>query len=107
MDLLAELRRRLDVPATIVPDAVLTHFLDVAGAAVAPWLIPDPAPYTSSVEEATIQLAAKLYDLAPHGVSAMSPDGTYTLPAASAAPGLVRAVFGALGPALRFGGLSM
>lgn len=106
-NLLAELRRRLDVPATAVPDDVLTHMLDVATVGIVPWLDPDrptPDPNQAAVDEATVQLAVKLYDTAPRGV--VDPYGE-VMPGLSATPGLVRSVFGALGPALHTGGLSV
>jgi hypothetical protein len=106
-DLLAEFRRRIDVSQAQVPDATLTHFLDVAEAGIEPWIIDDPTPYASNVEEATLQVAVKMWDVAARGVTSLSPSGDYTLPAASATPGLVRSAFPALGPALYMGGLSV
>lgn len=107
MDLLQELRRRLDVPIDLAGDALLQHFLDVATAGISPWLVDDPAAYPAAVDEATVQLAVKLWDTSTHGVAGASPDGQWMTPAPSASPGLVRAVFGALGPALKTGGVSV
>jgi hypothetical protein len=107
MDLLAELRRRLDVDAAALPDELLTHMLEVSAALIAPWLAPeriDPDPLQPLVDEATVQLAVKVIDVSPRGV--ITPDGELLLPA-SATPGLVRSVFGVLGPALHTGGLSV
>lgn len=107
MNLLAEFRRRVGATPTQVSDEVLTHFLDVAESAIAPWLIADPTPYQANVDEGILQVAVKMWDTAARGVTSLGPDGEYALPAASATPGLVRAGFAALGPALRLGGLSM
>jgi hypothetical protein len=104
MDQLAEVRRRLDVPAAAVSDEVLTHMLDVAARLVDPWLVEDPTPYLPLVDEATVQLAVKVYDVSPRGV--VDPLGDWA-PAPGATPGLVRSVFGVLGPALNTGGLSV
>jgi hypothetical protein len=107
MDLLAELRRRLDVPVDLVSDELLTHFLDAAANALQPWLVDDVAAVQGNVDEATLQLAVKLWDTSTRGVAQLTPDGQWTAPAPSATAGLVRAVFGALGPALRLGGVSV
>lgn len=107
-DLLAELRRRLDVPASQVSDELLTHFLDVSMATLGPWLVPDAATtYPANVDEATIQLAVKLYDTSARGAASMDAAGDWMMPAPAATPGLIRAVFGALGPALRMAGVSV
>lgn len=107
MDLLAELRRRLDVPAEALSDELLTHMLDVSAALIAPWLAPaaiDPDPLQPLIDEATVQLAVKIIDVSPRGL--IDPTGELLLPT-SATPGLVRSVFGVLGPALHTGGLSV
>lgn len=102
MDLLTELRRRLDVPPSALSDEVLTHMLDVSAEVIYPWLVEDPTPYAANVDEATVQLAVKIVDVSPRGV--FDADG---FPALPATPGLVRSVFGVLGPALATGGLSV
>lgn len=103
-DLLAEFRRRLTVSAELVPDEVLQHLLDVASANIQPWLVDGWTVWQANVDEATVQLAVKLYDVSGRGV--LDPyDGWQ--PGPSATPGMVRAVFGALGPALRAGGVSV
>lgn len=107
MELLAELRRRLDVPTDLVDDETLTHFLDVAIADLAPWLVEDPSPFQANVDEATLQLAVKMWDTSTRGVAMLTPDGQWTAPTPSASPGLVRSVYGALGPALHAGGVSV
>lgn len=107
MDLLAELRRRLDVPVDLASDELLSHFLDVATAAILPWLVEDAAIYQANVDEATLQLTCKLWDTSTSGVAMFSPDGQWSAPSPSASPGLVRSVFGALGPALAMGGVSV
>lgn len=108
MDMLAELRRRLDVSPADYPDEILDHYLDTAGTAIAPWLVaPLPVEYLPNVEEGTVQLAVKLVDAGSRGVAGMDAAGDWTMPAPAATPGLVRSVFGALGPALATGGLSV
>lgn len=107
MDMLAEFRRRVDVTPSQVSDATLQHFLTVSDACIAPFLVLDPSPYRANVEEGTVQLAVKMWDVAARGVTSLSPSGEYTLPAASATPGMLRACFPALGPALRMAGLSL
>lgn len=109
-DLLTELRRRLAVTPGQVPDEALSHFLEVADGLLLPWLA-DPAvspdPHQDLVDEAVVQLAVKLYDVSARGVAGPGIDGDWTYPAPSATPGLVRSVFGVLGPALATGGLSV
>jgi hypothetical protein len=104
-----ELRRRLDVPTDLVPDALLDQSLAVAGALVAPWtdqtLIPNP--HQGNIDEATVQLAVKLWDVQARGATSMDVLGGFAAPAPSATPGLVRSVFGALGPAMLTGGVSV
>lgn len=108
MDLLGELRRRLDVPVDLVSDALLTHLLDVAGGLLQPWLVADAATrYTALVDEATLELAVKVYDVSARGAVAVDAVGDFVVPAPSATPGLVRSVYGVLGPALATGGLSV
>lgn len=107
MDLVPELRRRLDVPVDLASDVLLQHFVDVAAADVGPWLVADPAAYQANVDEATVQLAVKMWDTQARGVGGYAPDGQWAMPAPSSSPGLVRSVFGALGPALRAGGASV
>lgn len=102
-----ELRRRLDVPADLVPDATLDRFILVAGNALAPWLVADPTPWPDNVDEGTLQLAVKLYDTAGRGITSMDGAGEWAAPAPAASPGLIRSVFGALGPALSAGGVSV
>ena len=101
MDLLTELRRRLDVPTTVLSDEVLDHMLDVATSCIDPWLVDDPTPYAANVDEATVQLAVKIVDASPRGIVDALGD-LYTPPWAH-----IRAVFPVLGPALATGGLSV
>lgn len=89
-------------------DELLSHLLDVAADLIAPWLVSDPSRYQHLVDEGTVQLGVKLYDIAPRGVAAMDASGDWvTLPTPSATPGLVRSVYGVLGPAMAMGGLSV
>ncbi len=107
MDMTTELRRRLDVPTDLADDALLAHFLDVSMQALSPWLVEDVAPWQANVDEATLELAVKVWDSSARGMAAFSSDGQWVAPSPSATPGLVRSVFGALGPALAMGGLSV
>lgn len=110
MDLLAELRRRLDVTPATHPDDLLEHWLDTADALITPWLAPpttDPDPYQPLIEEATVQLAIKISDASSTGLAGLDASGEWTIPGPSATPGFVRSVFGTLGPALATGGLSL
>lgn len=104
MDLLAELRRRLDVTPSDLSDELLEHMLDVSTQLLAPWLVEDLDFYQANVDEATVQLAVKIVDVSPRGL--IDPAGEVLMPT-SATPGLVRSVFGVLGPALAQGGLSV
>ena len=102
----AELRRRLGATSEDVPDTVLQGCLDVASAVIdprctLPLVNANPSAYT----EGCYQLAVKVFDTQSKGVTAMTPDGYYETPTASATSGMVRAVYGVLGPVLRNGGL--
>lgn len=108
MDLLAELRARLDVPADLVSDEKLNHLLDASEGVVDGWLIPDARLlYPANVDEGVVQYAIKLYDTGVRGVAAYTGEGEWVAPSPSASPGLPRSVFGALGPALATGGVSV
>lgn len=109
MDRLAELRRRLQVTAQQAPDELLDHFLDVAGAGIDPWIVPRPVPdpYQANIDEGVVQLAVKMWDISVKGVTGLAADGDWISPAPAATPGLVRSVFGVLGPALTQAGLSV
>lgn len=107
MILLDDLRRRLDVPVDLASDELLTHFLDVAMAALAPWFAEDSAQYQENVDEAILQLAVKMWDAGSRGLAGFTQSGDWVAPAPSSTPGMVRSVFGALGPALRMGGVSV
>ena len=75
MDLRAELRRRLDVPPELLTDEFLDHVLLVADTTITPWLVDDPEPFRASVDEATVQLAVKLVDIAGRGILDPTGDG--------------------------------
>lgn len=104
-----ELRRRLDVPVDLVPDARLDQALLVAGNLVEPWrgVHVEPDPFQANVDEATVQLAVKLWDVAARGATSMDAMGEFLAPAPAATPGLIRSIFGALGPAMNTGGVSV
>jgi hypothetical protein len=103
-----ELRRRLDVPPELVDDVMLLACLDVAQEGISPWLAADAyTTYRASVDEGVYQLAVKVWDTGTKGTSSVDAVGEFMMPAPSATPGLVRSVFGVLGPALKQGGLSV
>jgi hypothetical protein len=105
-----ELRRRLDVPVDLVPDTLLDAALAVAADSVGMWLDPDPVVqqrYQANIDEATVQLAVKVWDTSVRGVSGMDAAGEWQMPSPAATPGLVRSVFGVLGPAMASGGVSV
>ena len=105
----AELRARLDVTEGDVSDAQLEHVLEVAAGLLGPWVeVPEwPNPHQALVDEATVQLAIKVWDTGTRGTAGLDMSGEWTMPAPAATPGLVRSVFGVLGPALSGGGLSV
>ncbi len=105
-----ELRRRLDVPVDLVSDEILDGFLAVAGNNIRPWMAPEtvnPNPFQANVDEATLQLAVKLWDISNKGVNPQDGAGDWIAPPPAATPGLIRSVFGVLGPALATGGVSV
>ncbi len=104
-----ELRRRLDVPVDLVPDALLDQVLLVADHNITPWVdgTLDPHPYQANIDEAVLQLAVKLWDVSGRGVAGVDVVGDFLAPPPSASPGMVRSVFGTLGPALLTGGVSV
>lgn len=109
-DLTVELRDRLDLAPDVATDAQLDHVITVAEVALTPWLAvveESPYPYRDNVDEAVVQLAVKLWDAGNRGVVDTSTTGDWTIPAPAATPGLIRSVFGALGPALAAGGVSV
>ena len=107
--LTVELRRRLDVPVDLVPDALLDDVLTAAAVNLAPWVAPadpGPHPFQGNIDRATVALAVKLWDTQSRGVASSDVLGT-SPPRPSASPGLARSVFGELGPALYLGGVSV
>lgn len=102
MDLLTELRSRLDLVGDLtVPDSRLQWCVDVATAMVSEW---QPEGNRILVDEATVQLAVKVYDLGSRGTVGMDPAGEWVAPAPTATAGLINSVMGILGPALPTGG---
>jgi len=82
----------------------------VASNNVAPWVTvvtTPPHPHQANIDEATYQLAVKLWDASTKGTTSMDAMGEFTVPSPSATPGLVRSVFGVLGPAMTTGGVSV
>lgn len=109
-DLVGELRNRLDVAPDIATDDQLQHVLDVAAAAVDPWITPadvPPHPQQASIDEAIVQLAVKVWDAGVRGLIGVDQTGEWTVPSAAATPGMVRAVFGVLAPAMPTGGVAV
>lgn len=105
-----ELRRRLDVPEDLVSDALLDTALAVAGNDIQPWLSPvtvDPNPLQPNIDEATLQLAVKIWDISNRGINSQDAAGDWLSVPPAATPGLVRSIFGVLGPALHCGGVSV
>lgn len=101
MDLLEELRRRLDVDEVTIPDDILTWCLNVSTAMIDEW---KPEGNRILVDEATVELAVKVYDLGGRGGVTMDPAGEWVAPAPTATAGLINSVMGILGPALPTGG---
>ena len=107
-DLVDELRLRLRLDDQLWPDAQLQHFIDVAASTVSPWLAADaPAVWPDLVDEATVQLAVKMVDVSGRGAVTVDPVGEFMVPAPAATPGMIRSVFGVLGPAMATGGVSV
>jgi len=103
-----ELRRRLDAPAEFVDDTQLQACLDVAAEGIGPWLVTDARTlYPASVEEWNYQLAIKVWDTGTKGVASVDAVGEFMMPAPAASQSMVRSTFGAAGPALRQGGLTV
>lgn len=100
MDLLTELRTRLDVVSADVPDARLQWCLDVAAEMID---ATEPVVAGPLVDEATVQLAVKVYDLGSRGTVSLDPSGEWVAPAPSATRGLINAVAGILAPATAVG----
>lgn len=98
---LTEVRRRLDVTSGQVSDDILNWCIDTAEELIAPYEI--VGNYALKTE-ATIQLAVKIYDSGQRGTISVDPAGEWVAPAPSATAGLVKAVWGILGPATATGG---
>ena len=101
MDLLEELRRRLDVDEVTIPDDILQWCLTISAAMIDEW---NPTGNRWLIQEATIELAVKIYDLGGRGTVSMDPAGEWVAPAPTATAGLINSVMGILGPALPTGG---
>lgn len=103
-----ELRRRLDVPIDLASDQLLDATLAVAGNAIDPWVSPDPInAYQANIDEATFQLAVKIWDISNKGINSQDAAGDWLSVPPAATPGLVRSIFGVLGPAMATGGVSV
>src|SRR6188768_2741680 len=103
-----QLRRRLGVPAELVDDPTLQACLDVAVEGIGPWAVADAATlFPASMDEWTYQVAVKIYDTGTTGVTSMDAMGEFQMPSPSATQSMIRGAFGAAGPALLQGGLSV
>lgn len=100
-----EVRRRLDVvdDTTNYPDALITHFIDVATDLVDQY-VPSYNRTGSMYAEAQIQLAVKVADVAGRGTISVDPTGEYVAPAPSATAGLVKSAWAYVGPLTADGG---
>lgn len=102
MDLLAELRRRLDVEAEHVPDEVLSHFLAVSTGLVDSH-VPSHNRAGALYDEAILQLAVKVSEISGRGTIAVDPSGEFLAPSPSATAGLVRSVWAYIAPIAHIG----
>ena len=97
LDTLTEARRRLDVTTTNVSDAVLGHFVSTATEMVNAY-VPSYNRGAYGYQEALIQLTVKTYDTSARGTVSVDPTGEWTAPAPSATAGLIKSVWGLIGP---------
>lgn len=97
LDPLTEVRRRLDVTTTNVSDAILGHFLSAATEAVDGY-VPSYNRGAFGYQEGVIQLAVKIADTSARGTISVDPAGEFIAPAPSATAGLIRSVWGLIGP---------
>jgi len=99
IDVETEVRRRLDMVAdtTNLPDALLGHIIDVSEGLLAQW-VPTYNRTGPVYDEATVQLAVKVYDVSARGTIAVDPAGEFVAPAPSATAGLVKSVWAYVAP---------
>jgi len=94
---LDEVRLRLDVTSGQWSDDRLTHFINTATELIdehVPTYNRDKFGYTEGI----IQLAVKIADTSARGTIAVDPTGEYVAPAPSATAGLIRSIWGLIGP---------
>lgn len=105
IDVEDEVRRRLDLVSdtTNLPDALLGHIVDVATALVDQW-VPSFNRSGAVYDEATVQLAVKVYDVSGRGTIAVDPTGEYVAPSPAATAGMVRSVWAYIQPLTDTGG---
>jgi hypothetical protein len=94
---LTEVRRRLDVTTTSVSDDILTWFVDAATESVDLY-VPTYNRGAVNYTEGVIQLAVKMYDTSARGTVGVDPAGEWVAPAPSATAGLIKSVWGLIGP---------
>lgn len=97
MDILTEMRLRLDVAEADVSDARLQHFIDVATEGL-DGHIPTYNRGTASYQECVCQLAIKIYDTAGRGTISMDAAGEWVAPSPAATQGLIQAIWGIVAP---------
>lgn len=97
VDILTEVRRRLDVSVDQMPDPLLQHFID-SSTEVIDQYVPSHRRAGSAYKEGVIQLTIKVVDTSTRGTVSMDPSGEYMVPSPSATAGLVRSVWGLIGP---------
>lgn len=103
MDLVAELRTRLDLDSSPqVPNSRLQWCLEVAQGLIASEEPSDDA-HPALLDESQLQLAIKVYDLGRRGTVSMDEAGEWQAPPPSATRGLIRSVQGILAPATKTG----
>lgn len=95
--ILTEVRRRLDVTTTQVSDDILNHFIDTATEAVDGY-VPEDNRTAVAYTEGIIQLAVKMYDTSARGTVSVDAAGEFITPAPAATPGLIRSIWGIIGP---------
>jgi hypothetical protein len=94
---LTEVRRRLDVSSTHLSDDILAHWINTATEAVDAY-VPSYNRSAYGYTEAVIQLACKIADTSARGTISVDPAGEYVSPAPAATAGLIKSVWGLIGP---------
>jgi len=99
-----ELRRRLGVDSS-TPDTLLQTCLNVATVPIDQRCDPTLAlAYPDNYREGVYQLAVKVWDTGSRGLSGADVDGFMQAPTFQATAGMVRSVYGVIGPCMPTGG---